>query len=260
MPPLTEATPRGASASYGPGGRFGGWPRSRSSMLAGVCGWGAVESARPCREACHLAFFNSILVRTQRLLAGASPSALMYAFSDASVERSLAVAAGSITLFGLGGWLWWLESGLGDPRSVFMKSVLFGSLTSFALWLLWLLVVYAVLQRMTGHVVAMERLVREAGMATAPLAFGVLMGVLPSVAFGVGITAIGVWVMAMQVAVERATELRGWPVLVANAAGFAVWALTLSMLSTSGNSLAPGPFLAESVWEAVVAFAPTVVQ
>lgn len=207
-----------------------------------------------------MAILNSILVRTQRLLAGASPAALVRAFSDASVERSLAVAAGSMLLFGIGGWLWWLTSGLGDPRSVFLKSVLFGALMSFALWLLWLLVVYAVLQRMTGHVVVMERLVREAGMATAPLALGVLMGVLPGVAFGVGIAAIGVWVMAMQVAVERVTELRGWPVLLANAAGFAVWALALSVLSTSGNSLAPGPFLAESVWEAVVAFAPTVVQ
>jgi hypothetical protein len=131
---------------------------------------------------------------------------------------------------------------------------------SFALWLLWLLVVYAVLQRMTGHVVAMDRLVREAGMATAPLALGVLMGVAPAVAFGVGIAAIGAWVMSMQVAVERATELRGWPVLLANATGFAVWALTLSVLTTSGNSLAPGPFLAESVWEAVAKFAPAVVQ
>jgi len=116
------------------------------------------------------------------------------------------------------------------------------------------------MQRLTGHVVAMDRLVREAGMATAPLALGVLMGIVPAVAFGVGVAVIGAWAMAMQVAVERATDLRGMPVLVANGAGFAVWALTLSILTTGGNPLAPGPFLAESVWEAVAAFAPTIVQ
>lgn len=212
------------------------------------------------REACHLAFITSILSRTQRLLTAFRPAALVHTFSDASVERSLAVAAGSIASFGLGGWLWWWVNGLGDPRSVFMKSVVFGSLASFALWLLWLLIVYTVLQRITGRVVPMERLVREAGVATTPMALGVLMGVIPGAGFGIGMAAIGVWVMSMQVAVERATDLRGWPVLVANASGFAVWALTLSMLSTGGNQLAPGPFLAESVWEAVVTFAPTVVQ
>lgn len=194
------------------------------------------------------------------MLSGLNPAALMHASSTASVERSIVVAAGSMLLFGLGGWMWWLRAGLGDPQSVFSKSVLFGALVSFALWLLWLLVVYAVMQRMTGHVVAMDRLVREAGMATAPLALGALMGLVPAVAFGVGIAAIGAWAMAMQAAVERATEVRGLPVLVANAAGFAVWAVTLSVLTTSGNPYGPGPFLAESVWEAVAAFAPAIVQ
>lgn len=180
--------------------------------------------------------------------------------SSASVERSLAVAGGSMLLFGIGGWLWWVRSGLVDAQTVFVKSVLFGALVSFALWLAWLLIVYAMLQRLTGRVVAMDRLVLEAGTATAPLALGMLMGVLPAVAFGVGVGVIGAWVLAMQAAVERASELRGTPVLLANAMGFALWALTLSLLSTGGQPLGPGPFLAESVWEAVSAFAPTVVQ
>lgn len=208
----------------------------------------------------ELAIWDSMLTRIPRLLAAARAAGLLHLVGTASVERSLVVAAGSMFLFGLGGWAWWWMAGLGDPRSVFMRSVLFGTVMSFALWLLWLLVVYVVVQRITGRVVAMERLVREAGMATSPLALGVLMGALPPIAFGIGIAAIGVWVMAMQSAVERATDLRGWPALAANAAGFAMWAVMFSILSTSGTPLAPGPFLAESVWEAVVAFAPAVTQ
>src|SRR5947209_4932212 len=60
---------------------------------------------------------------------------------------SLVVAAVSMALMAFGGWLWWLTSGFGDSRAVFVKSVLFGTVCCFALWLAWLLVAYAVLQR-----------------------------------------------------------------------------------------------------------------
>ena len=74
------------------------------------------------------------------------------------------------------------------------------------------------------------------------------------------VAAIGVWVLAMQTAVERATGERGSVVMMANAAGFALWALVLTLLSTGSHPLAPGPFVAESVWEAVVRLAPGAVR
>lgn len=166
---------------------------------------------------------------------------------------SLAIAGGSMMLLGLGGWLWWLTSGLGDAGTVFVKSVIIGSLFSLALWLAWLVVVYVVLQRVAETAVNVERLVRAAGMATAPLAIGLLM-VIPGISFGVGLVAVGAWALTTQAAIERATGLAGRPVVIANAAGFAVWALAMSLLATSTNQIAPGPFLAESIWEAVTTF------
>ena len=53
---------------------------------------------------------------------------------------------------------------------------------------------------------------------------------------------------------------RGSVVMMANAAGFALWALVLTLLSTGSHPLAPGPFVAESVWEAVVRLAPGAVR
>lgn len=166
---------------------------------------------------------------------------------------SLAIATGSMFMLGLGGWLWWISSGLGDTRTVLMKSVVIGSLFSLALWLAWLVVVYVILQRVTNTHINVERLVRAAGMATAPLAIGLLM-VIPGISFGIGIVAVGAWALTTQAAIERATGITGRPVIIANAAGFAVWALAMSLLATSTNQIAPGPFLAESIWEAVTTF------
>ena len=53
---------------------------------------------------------------------------------------SLAVAGGSMLMLGLGGWLWWITSGLGDTTTVLIKSMFMGSLFSLALWLGWLVV------------------------------------------------------------------------------------------------------------------------
>ncbi len=166
---------------------------------------------------------------------------------------SLMIASGSMMMLSVGGWLWWITSGLGDSSAVLLKSVVIGSLFSIALWLAWLVVVYVILQRVTQSDVNVERLVRAAGMATTPLIIGLLM-VIPSISFGIGIVAIGTWVITTHAAIERATGISGRPVVIANGAGFAVWALAMSVLATSTNQIAPGPFLAESIWEAVTTY------
>jgi len=165
----------------------------------------------------------------------------------------VAVAAGSTLLLALGGWLWWVISGLGDVGevdSVFVKSVIFGTVASLALSGVWLLVVVAVLQRFAATLVQIEPLLRAGGLATAPFAFGLLM-VVPVISFSVGLFAIGGCVLLMQSAIERATGIRGGEAILANLAGFAVWAVVLSLLTTSNNQFAPGPFLAESLWDLV---------
>ncbi len=172
---------------------------------------------------------------------------------SSATASSIVVAAVSTLLLGVGGWLWWMVSGLGDVReldSVFFKSVLFGTVASLGLWGVWLLVVVAVLQRLAGTIIRIEPLLRAAGMAAVPLALGLLM-VVPVVSFSIGLLAVGGCVLMTQAAIERATGVRGGEAILANLAGFAVWAVVLSLLTTSDNQFAPGPFLAESLWDLV---------
>jgi hypothetical protein len=165
---------------------------------------------------------------------------------------ALVVAGTSMVLLGLGGWLWWWASGLSELDSVFIKTVVLGTLFSLALWLAWLLVVYLVLQRVANVTVEIEPMLRAAGFACAPLALGLFM-VIPGISFGVGITALGVWAVSMHTALRRATGVDGGALVLANAAGFGLWAIVMSLLATSSNQIAPGPFLAESIWDAVAA-------
>ena len=166
---------------------------------------------------------------------------------------AITVAACSVLLLGVGGWLWWITSGLGDSRAVLLKSTLLGSGFAFVLWLVWLLVAYSVLQRTASVTVRAERLLRCAGFAAMPAALGLLM-VVPSISFGVGLIAVGAWMLLTQVGIERAVGTGGASVILANGAGFAVWALGMSLLSTGSNQLGVGPFLAESIWEAIADF------
>lgn len=168
---------------------------------------------------------------------------------DASATLwSLLVAAGSMALLGTGGWLWWIVSGFGDRGTVFLKSVVLGTLFSLLVWLVWLLVVYALLQRLAGVTVQIDQLLRAAGFATVPLALGVFM-VVPAISFGIGLLALGGWLLATQTAIERASGASTGTVMLANLAGFATWVVIMSLLSSGSNQLAPGPFLAEAIWD-----------
>ncbi len=163
---------------------------------------------------------------------------------------AIAVAATSMLLMGVGGWLWWWTSGLDALDSVFVKTVVLGTLFSLALWLSWLLVVFLLLQRLEHVTVEIEPMLRAAGFACAPLALGLLM-VIPGISFGVGIMALGAWAVTTHAALRRATGVDGRSLVLANTAGFGLWAIVMSLLATSSNQIAPGPFLAESIWEAV---------
>ena len=192
--------------------------------------------------------FPTTVLRLRRLLIFDLSVLDEVRFDPRASGASLVVAGTSMALFGLGGWLWWWASDLEADGPVFFKSVVLGTLTSLALWLVWLLAAYGLLERAMGVRVHVEELLRATGLATAPLALGVLM-VIPALSFGVGIAVIGAWLLATQVAIERATGASSTQALVANLAGFALWAIGMSLLATAGEPFAPGPFLAESVFE-----------
>ena len=174
-------------------------------------------------------------------------------FDSRATFPSLAVASASMMFLGLGGWLWWFSSGLGDVRTVLVKSMLMGGFFSLALWLCWLIVAYLILKRYTDNPINAEELIRAAGIAAAPLAFGIFM-IIPSISFGIGILTIAAWVLTTNEAIERVSGIKGRPVLLANISGFSLWVICMSILATSTNQIAPGPFLAESIWEAIAVF------
>lgn len=163
---------------------------------------------------------------------------------------AVAIAGVSLFLYGLGGWLWWVTSGLGDRPTVFFKTAVLGTAFSAALWAAWLVVATAVFQRLTGLPLRVEQLVRAAGFACWPLALGPLMAV-PSVSFGAGMFLLGAWVVATNEALASVAGRRGGAVVLANLAGFGTWVVVMSLLSTGANQIGPGPFLAESIWDAI---------
>jgi len=163
---------------------------------------------------------------------------------------ALVIAVVSIAMLGLGGWLWWFTSGLANLGPVFFKSVVLGTAFASAAWIVWLIVAYMVLSRLARTALDVSALLRTAGFACAPLSLALLMVVRP-IAFGIGLTAIAAWVALTHVALQRAAGRVGGEVLAANLAGFAAWAVIMSLLASATNQTAPGPFLAESIWEAV---------
>ena len=163
---------------------------------------------------------------------------------------AILVAVASIATLGLGGWLWWVMSGLGDKWAVLVKSVVLGTAFATAAWVVWLIVATLVLNRLAKIALDVGGLLRAAGFACAPLVLALLMAARP-IAFGIGMTAIAAWVVTTHLAVQRSAGRAGSEVLVANLAGFGAWAVIMSLLATATNQTAPGPFLAESIWEAV---------
>ncbi|MBM4410001.1 MAG: hypothetical protein FJ037_01505 [Chloroflexi bacterium] len=172
---------------------------------------------------------------------------------------ALVFALAAMVALAFGGWLWWLTSGLGDPRETLTKTLTVGVPFSFALWIAWLVVSIAVVQRLGRTLVPVDRLLREAGLACWPLFLALGMAI-PAVSFSVGLVAIGGWVAATQAALARVAGRTGRGVLAANLAGFALWCVVMSLLASGDHAIAPGPFVAESIWEAVTSQWIVVVQ
>ena len=157
---------------------------------------------------------------------------------------AVVVAVCSMLLYGVGGWLWWVRADFSDAGTLFLKSVLIGTLFAVVLWLVWLLVIYLVLLQVARVTAPVDQLLRGAGFAAAPLAVGLLM-VVPGISFGVGILALGGWLLLTQVVVERCAPRAGGVATLANLAGFAVWLAVMSLLALGDEPLVPGVFLVE---------------
>ena len=166
----------------------------------------------------------------------------------AATIPSVVVAAASIFLMGVGGWLWWMigsdfDEGSGD---IFIKSTIMGSVFAMALWVAWVFIVYVLLTQVFRAQADVQQLVRTMGLATVPLALSVFM-LIPMLGFGIGVAALALTFSLTTMAIQAATNASPAQSLVANIAGFAVWAVVLAILAGDmrgdPSAYTPGVFI-----------------
>lgn len=193
---------------------------------------------------------NSLMQRVRRL-AMLDTTVFDEVRTDAnSTIPAMIVAAVSMLLFGLGGWLWWIFNGpdyegyvtAGD---IFLKSFIIGSILAIVLWGVALGITYVVLTQLFRARADINELVRVMGFAAAPLALGLFLFV-PVADFGIGLTVLALFFGTNVLAVQSATDAPGGKVLVSVIAGFAVWAIVLSLFVSEDNIYAPGFFIFDS--------------
>lgn len=190
-------------------------------------------------------FDPNVLIARVRRLAMLDTSV----FAEVRMDRTatvpaIVVAAGSIFLFGIGGWLWFAlnvdaeEPGTGE---VLLKSVIFGSILGIVFWAAWLGITYVLLSQVFRARVDLNDLIRVMGFAAAPLALGVLM-FIPVLDYAIGLTAIALLFGTTVVAVQSSTDAPPGKVLAAVGGGLLLWAIMLTLFVGQQNAYAPGVF------------------
>lgn len=200
---------------------------------------------------------RSMSVWLQRLL-----NLDMQVFDDvrstpAATIPCVAIAALSMLLAGIGGWLWWSLKGYPAQQDILINSALIGSLLAMVLWgFVWLLIVYVMLTQVFRERAYLEQLLRVMGLAMSPMAFMVLMFV-PGLSLAVGVITLALTFGLTNIAIRSVTTADNARVLAANLLGFAVWCGALTLLADSIEPYAPGVFLFASIdriAEALLAF------
>ncbi len=193
--------------------------------------------------------FTTLASRLQRLIR-LDTSVFEEVREDSSATvPAICVVVGATLLAGFGGWFWWLLQPFGDNTSVLLQSVIMGTLFSVALWIVWMLVTWVMLTQLFREDADWQQMLRTMGMASIPLAlsFGVF---IPGIGSGIGLASLVLLFGLSNIAIQAVTPADPARVLIANVAGFTVWAIVLGLLVTSNNYLAPGIFLFDSPVEA----------
>lgn len=149
---------------------------------------------------------------------------------------ALIVAAVAILLFGFGGFLLavFRNTPFLDKGDIFVKSFIVGSILAMALWFVWVLIAYALLTSLykTAGTFDVQVFVRVMGYAAAPFAIGLLF-LLPMLGFIFGLLALILVFMMSVHAVQSVTNAPLANSVMANAAGFLVFALVLSFIAAN---------------------------
>ena len=167
---------------------------------------------------------------------------------------SFLIATIAMFIAGLGGWLWWMLQDFGSDSDILVHSALIGSALAVFFWVVWLVVVYFLLTQVFRQRAYLEQLLRVMGLATAPIA---LMGLMfiPFASFAIGLAALVLVFGLSCVAISTVCTANPAQILVANLAGFFVWAVALTVLASGTGAdhqpHAPGIFLYQAWVDAI---------
>jgi hypothetical protein len=170
-------------------------------------------------------------------------------FEEVRMDRTatipaIIVAAASTVLFAVGGLIWWMlqdYSGNVGTGEFFVKSVIFGSILGFVLWLAGVGVTYIMLSQFFRARVDLNELVRVMGFAAAPLALGLLLFV-PEIGFAFSLCGVAMSAATGVIAAQTVTDAPAGKVIAAVGAGALLWTIILTLFG-SDDLLAPGIFV-----------------
>jgi hypothetical protein len=154
---------------------------------------------------------------------------------------ALIVAGVSALLAGLGAVLFYLV--LFDenyrPDDIWLNTFIFGSVFTAALYGVWVLIAYVVIVQIYKASADLQSLVRTMGYAAAPLALSLLM-FIPVLWPIFAIVPLALVFVLSIYAVQSVTNADSTQVVMANAAGFAVMVLVLSIIAFSSDTARMG--------------------
>ena len=169
----------------------------------------------------------------------------------AATLPAITVVVAASVLAGLGSWLWWIQQDFPpgvDQKNfeVFFKSLILGGIFQSALWFLWVYISAMILSRGLRAGADINQMVRTMGLAFAPMAISLLM-VIRVLTVPFGVIGIAGTLLLSNVAIQATTTADSRQVVLANVAGFLVFAVVLGILANisevyNWGGLAPGLF------------------
>ena len=156
-----------------------------------------------------------------------------------ATPSAIVIVFGASVMAGIGSWLWAVQWHGVEATDVFIKSLVVGSILQTLAWFIWVYLVFQVLVRAYGARVDFSELIRTMGFAFAPMGMSILIAVVGfTVPFGV-FSIVGA-VLLTYFATEAASNAEPRQILVANFAGFAVFAVVMGVLANIGEVSSTG--------------------
>ncbi len=173
-------------------------------------------------------------------------------FDEVKTERTATASAilvvlGASLMAGIGSWVWSFQhdsySGLGAGE-VFIKAVLGGTIIQTGVFFVWVYLTHLVLTRMFAAQVYFQELVRTMGLAFAPVALSLFVGVAP-LAVPFGVLSLGLAFLVTNVAVEQTAGVTEREATFANLGGFTAFLVFMGAFANVAEAgvfggLAPG--------------------